>query len=261
MPRSNSVSGGRSVRRCAIAPNSVDGAGARRSGTRALPLRTLVPRKTTVGALAERRASAGRRARGRFSTGKLSPVSTASLTKQSVASRMHAVAGTRAPAESSTTSPGDDLLQWNGGRATRRGQPSYVPAPALAARPRPLWALYSRGVADRDTGDHDHEHDRRVDPFAAQCGGARGEHENEQQRVSNLPPDHVQPRARPTVSQPIGADRSEPTLSFDFERVRPGRIPDGSPGRGNPEPSTRPTRPSWPCRNAPSAPRPPTGRP
>jgi len=43
---------------------------------------------------------------GRFSIGKLSPVSTASLTKKSAASRMMPSAGTRLPADNNTTSPG-----------------------------------------------------------------------------------------------------------------------------------------------------------
>ena len=71
---------------------------------RAVPLRTLVPRNTQF--IRSRKPAVASTAPGCFSTGKLSPVSTASLTKKSVASRMMPSAGTRLPAESNTTSPG-----------------------------------------------------------------------------------------------------------------------------------------------------------
>ena len=72
--------------------------------TRALPLRTLVPMKTTF-VRAASPASAGTTP-GCFSTGKVSPVSTAWLTKKSRASSTSPSAGIRLPAESKTTSPG-----------------------------------------------------------------------------------------------------------------------------------------------------------
>ncbi len=61
MPRSNSVSGGRSVSRCAMAPNSVDEP-VLTTRQRAVPLRTFVPRETQLVRLARpggRRDDAG----------------------------------------------------------------------------------------------------------------------------------------------------------------------------------------------------------
>jgi hypothetical protein len=64
----------------------------------------LVPRKTQ---LVRSAGPAGASTTpGVFGTGKLSPVSTASLTKKSAASMMTPSAGTRLPADRSTTSPG-----------------------------------------------------------------------------------------------------------------------------------------------------------
>jgi hypothetical protein len=66
IPRSNSVSGGRSRRRAAIAPNAVS-APVRTTRARAVPLRTDVPMKTQF-ARSARLASAGA-GPGCFSTG------------------------------------------------------------------------------------------------------------------------------------------------------------------------------------------------
>ena len=60
--------------------------------------------KDTIGAL--RQAGFGPRNPGFFSTGKVSPVNTAWLTKKSLASSTTPSAGIRLPAESSATSPG-----------------------------------------------------------------------------------------------------------------------------------------------------------
>ena len=70
----------------------------------AVPLRTLVPMNTQL--LRSVSPAAAATAPGIFSTGNVSPVSTAWLTKKSFACSTTASAGTRLPAASRTTSPG-----------------------------------------------------------------------------------------------------------------------------------------------------------
>ena len=108
MPRSNSVIGGRSASLPAICPNTVAGP-VRATSTRAVPLLTLVPRKTQL--LRSARLAFSATTPGLFSTGKVSPVSTAWLTKQSFDSSTTPSPGTRLPADSSTTSPGTTRLE------------------------------------------------------------------------------------------------------------------------------------------------------
>jgi len=74
------------------------------TSTLAVPLRTLVPMKTQLPRSAS--AASALAVPGAFATGKVSPVSTAWLTKKSFASSTTPSAGIRLPAESSTTSPG-----------------------------------------------------------------------------------------------------------------------------------------------------------
>ena len=69
-----------------------------------MPLLTLVPMNTQL--LRSVRPSFSAAVPGRFSTGKVSPVSTAWLMKKSLASSTTPSAGIRLPADSSTTSPG-----------------------------------------------------------------------------------------------------------------------------------------------------------
>src|SRR4051794_37300176 len=71
MPRSNSVSGGRSARRWAMAPYSVCRPVAVTTHS-ALPLRTLVPRYTQFSR--SRTGAAAATVPARFSAGKLSPL-------------------------------------------------------------------------------------------------------------------------------------------------------------------------------------------
>ena len=90
-----------------------------------------------------RRPAAAATGPARFSTGKLSPVRTASLTKKSVASRITPSAGTRLPADSSTTSPGTTSsvgtwLDWPS-RSTRARERMRACRAAAAAS-----AVYSR---------------------------------------------------------------------------------------------------------------------
>ena len=103
MPRSNSVSGGRRASRSAIRPNAVP-APVWATRTAAVPLRTVVPMKTQF--VRSARPASGFASPGAFSTGKVSPVSTAWLTKKSLASRTRPSAGMRLPADRSMTSPG-----------------------------------------------------------------------------------------------------------------------------------------------------------
>ena len=101
-PRSKSVSGARWIRRVAICANSVASPVATTTHV-AVPLRTLVPRKTQL-VRADIGVDAGI-APGCFWTGKLSPVNADSLTNRSPASSTTASAGTRLPALNFTRSP------------------------------------------------------------------------------------------------------------------------------------------------------------
>ena len=99
-----------------MAPNSV-AAPVPTTRQRAVPLRTFVPRCRQL----VRFASGVAAGTGPvdFCTGKLSPVSTASLTKQSAAASSRQSAGTTLPADSSITSP--RTMSWIG---TEHGCPS-----------------------------------------------------------------------------------------------------------------------------------------
>ena len=90
-----------------MAPNAVCRP-VRTTSARAVPLRALVPMNTQP----VRRPSGAPGSDGptRLATGKLSPVSVASLVKKSLASSSTASAGTMLPAFSSTTSPGTTSL-------------------------------------------------------------------------------------------------------------------------------------------------------
>lgn len=91
MPRANSVSGSRTRARAAIAPYAVS-APARSTSTRAVPLRTEVPRNTAFVRCASG-ASAGTSSAGRFATGNDSPVRLGSVTRKSVAASTRPSAG------------------------------------------------------------------------------------------------------------------------------------------------------------------------
>ena len=134
IPRSNSVSGGAASggarwRRTGSARRW------RRSGSGRCRCATLVPRKTQFNR--SRKPAVAATGPGRFSTGKLSPVRTASLTKKSAASRITPSAGTRLPAASSTTSPGTTSSDRHVDRAARREGRGLGCAHAPAAPPRP----------------------------------------------------------------------------------------------------------------------------
>ena len=107
MPCSKSVSGGRNFKRSAIWPKAVP-APVWTIRAWAVPLRTLVPIKTQLVRAAKPAVAATSSALCAtfFSTGKVSPVSTAWLTKKSLATSKTPSAGIRLPAASSTTSPG-----------------------------------------------------------------------------------------------------------------------------------------------------------
>ena len=106
MPRSKSVSGGRSWRRSEILPNSLSLPMATTSAV-ALPETTWVPRKTKFVRLASG-VAAGSTATD-FSAGNVSPVSVASSANRSRDSSRRQSPGAVAPAERSTTSPGTML--------------------------------------------------------------------------------------------------------------------------------------------------------
>jgi hypothetical protein len=122
-----------------MAPNWVDPPVATTT-QRAAPLCTLVPRNTQFARWAS--VAEGATGAALFSTGKLSPVSIASPTKKSFASRITASAGTRLPAERSTRSPG--TISWRGtvtgvpSRITRARERTRAPSAAAA-----VCALYS----------------------------------------------------------------------------------------------------------------------
>ena len=98
MPRSNSVSGARALRRAAMSPNAVLTPVATTRAV-AVPLTTEVPSSTIV-------ACDSSPALNAFSTGIDSPVSADSCTWRSFVSSSRASAGTRSPALSRITSPG-----------------------------------------------------------------------------------------------------------------------------------------------------------
>ena len=103
MPRSNPVSGGRSRSDPEIRPNSVSRP-VRTTRSRAVPLTTLVPKKTQF--VRRPSGASGGTAPTAFSTGKVSPVKVASATKRSVSSRTRPSPGMMSPAFRSTMSPG-----------------------------------------------------------------------------------------------------------------------------------------------------------
>ena len=103
MPRANSVCGIRRSNASAIDANSVRVPVATAS-TFAVPLRTDVPVKTALVRCAMPASGADRPAD--FTTGKVSPVRTDSLTLKSRDSRITPSTGMRLPADRQTTSPG-----------------------------------------------------------------------------------------------------------------------------------------------------------
>ena len=103
MPRSNSVSSGRSFRRSETLPNSVCEPVTTTSAL-AVPLTTCVPIHSAL-VRAASGVSAARTAAD-FSAGKVSPVSVASSTNRSFDSTILQSPGTRSPAFRTTKSPG-----------------------------------------------------------------------------------------------------------------------------------------------------------
>ena len=125
-PRSNSVSGARAARRATTSPNSVELPVAVTIAV-AVPLTIDVPSQT-VPALSPSGAPAS------FSTGSDSPVSAASWTWRSRASRRRASAGTMSPADRRTTSPGT---------SSRRGSSFHCPSRKTVA----VGAMHSRSFS------------------------------------------------------------------------------------------------------------------
>ena len=200
IPRSNSVSGGRSVSRCAMAPNSVAGPVAT-TRHRAMPLRTLVPRNTQFvrapsprglidrsWLLLDGKALAGQH---RFAHEEVRGLEDDRISRHKTAGReKHDIAG-------------HHLLRWY-----RLGVPIAQHAgphmQAGAQRPGDRLRAVLPGVPNAH-GRHDDRHDdRRIEPLARHGGGACGEHQEEQERAAQLANEHVQSRRCASLPKFVG---------------------------------------------------------
>ena len=185
-----------------------------------MPLRTLVPEEHAVGRAGQRRAGAAT-APACFSTGKLSPVSTASLTKQSVASRITRVGRHQAAGGEQHDVAGHEVLDRH-----RRGAPSRNDRGArVRTRARSACGGCLRAVLAR-VADERRVAETMVSTIAASDPSRRvsadddgGEHQQQQQRTAQLARQHPPARQRallaqlirPVMPQPL--DRPGPQLS------------------------------------------------
>ena len=122
---------------------------------------------------------------GCFSTGIDSPVRLASVTRKSRPLRIMPSAGTRLPAESSTTSPGTISLA--------NDRPNRTVAQHAHGECQPLAQLRDRGrrsillrEAEKRAAEHDGEDDRGIDPVANEEGDRRAKDEDQDQRAREL---------------------------------------------------------------------------
>ena len=165
--------------------------------------------KDAVQSVAQSRRSAAT-APGRFSTGKLSPVSTASLTKKSVASRIDAVGRHEAAGREQHDVAWHDLVHRD-----FRGLPIAQHASArshtrLQSRRRRLGLVLAR-IADADGREHDHQDDDGIHPLAGHRRRAGREDQHQQQRVSDLVHQHPRARQAPVLAHLVRSILAKPS--------------------------------------------------